>query len=320
MFALRLGIASLKQSSVPSFKSLGVLQAKKPIFTALRSLHTKPTQSRLSSSQSKKSLFDTFKSLQKRGFTVYNARRNNNLRNAFLFATTFSLATYFAMPYIYEYTPMSYFKKHPNHFIYSLIGLNTVVFGLWYLKYRNVRLYRTLEDYFIMDRQGSASNLPMILSTFSHQEPFHLLVNMGCLYSFSGTMLSVLGVPGFTSLYLISGVWSSLASMWYARAFGVGGRSLGASGAIAGVFTCFATLFPNAGVSFFFFPIPGGAITAAGLFAGYNVAGCMMRWGSFDYAAHLGGMGVGFIWGWVIKKYLERKEEERRNRLRRYGF
>lgn len=269
------------------------------------------------------SLRATFRTmLQKRTMTFqnYGRQRLSGLMGPLVFATAFSLVTYFAVPYLYQYTPLSYFKKHPTHLVWALIGMNTAVFGLWHLKFRNVRLYRTLENYFIMDRMGGASKWPMILSTFSHQEPFHLLVNMGCLYSFSGTMLSVLGVPGFTSLYLIAGVWSSMASLWYAHAFRNFGRSLGASGAIAGVFTCFATLFPSAGVSFFFFPIPGGAITAAGLFAGYNIAGCIMRWGSFDYAAHLGGMAIGALWGLGIKQKLERDERDRRNRLKRYGF
>lgn len=322
MYGLRLGISSFRgltqtgMSLKPLFRpNMSVLRT--PI---ARSIHHQVPKHALNPT-SMKSTFKTM--LQKRVISFQNYGRQtggNRLLKPFLFATVFSVVTYFAVPYIYQYTPMSYFKKHPSHLVWGLIGMNVAVFGLWYLKYRNVRLYRMMENYFIMDRLGGTSNWSMVLSTFSHQEPFHLLVNMGCLYSFSGTMLSVLGVPGFTSLYLISGIWSSMASLCYAQMFKNFGRSLGASGAIAGVFTCFATLFPTAGVSLFFFPIPGGAITAAGLFAGYNVAGCLLRWGSFDYAAHLGGMAIGTIWGIGIKQKLEREERERRDRLRRYGF
>lgn len=251
----------------------------------------------------------------------YNNTQNNIIK-PFIFVTVFSVATYFAMPYLFEYTPLSHFKRHPQHLVWTIMGLNAIVFGLWQIRYSNATLYKILENYFIMDRSALTrkSNWSLILSSFSHQEPFHLLVNMGCLYSFSGSMISMLGVTGFTSLYLISGVSASFFSLAYSQIFRYFGRSLGASGSIAGVFTAFATMFPTAGIAFFFIPIPGGASVAAGLFAAYNVAGCLFKWGSYDYAAHLGGMWVGFVWGMYLKWKVAKEEEERRSRLRRYGF
>ena len=269
----------------------------------------------------------TFRDLgRNRGNSGYQHPNYNNTENniikPFIFVTLFTIVTYFATPYIFKYTPMSYFNKHPQHLIWTILGLNAIVFGLWQIRYSNTLLYKTLENYFIMDRSALTrkSNLSMIFSSFSHQEPFHLLVNMGCLYSFSGTMISILGISGFTSLYLISGVWASFFSLAYSQIFRYFGRSLGASGSIAGVFTAFATFVPNAGISFFFIPVPGGAAVAAGLFALYNVAGCLLRWGSFDYAAHLGGMWVGFLWAMFLKWKAERQEKERRDKLRKYGW
>lgn len=246
----------------------------------------------------------------------------NNIIKPFIFVMLFTVGTYFVTPYLFEYTPMSYFKKNPQHLIWTILGLNAVVFGLWQIRYSNALLYKTLEKYFIMDRSAltRSSNWSLILSSFSHQEPFHLLVNMGCLYSFSGSMISMLGVTGFTSLYLISGAWASFFSLAYSQVFRYFGRSLGASGSISGVFTAFATMFPQAGIAFFFIPVPGGASVAAGLFALYNVAGCLLKWGSFDYAAHLGGMWVGFLWGMFLRWKVQKEEEERRNRLRKFGW
>lgn len=244
----------------------------------------------------------------------------NNIIKPFIFVTIFTVATYFIIPLLFDYTPLSYFKKNPSHLVWTIMGLNAIVFGLWQIRYSNSTLYKTLENYFIMDRSALSrkSNVSLILSSFSHQEPFHLLVNMGCLYSFSGTMISMLGITGFTSLYLISGVWASFFSLAYSQVFRNFGRSLGASGSIAGVFTAFATMFPKAGIAFFFIPVPGGACVAAGAFALYNIAGCLMRWGSYDYAAHLGGMWVGLLWGFFLKWKLEREEQERRDRLKSF--
>ncbi|KAG0689163.1 hypothetical protein C6P40_005464, partial [Pichia californica] len=267
----------------------------------------------------------TFTQLGRDGYRREEPHYNNvknNIIKPFIFVTLFTIATYFAMPYVFTYTPLSICKQNPQYLVWGIIGLNAAVFGLWQIRYSSTLIYRSLEKYFIMDRSAltRSSNWSLILSSFSHQEPFHILVNMLCLYSFSGSMISMLGVTGFSSLYLIAGAWSSFFSLAYSQIFRYFGRSLGASGSISGVFTAFATMFPNAGISFFFIPIPGGASVAAGLFALYNVAGCLMRWGSFDYAAHLGGMWVGFLWGMFLKWKVERDEQERRNRLRRLGF
>lgn len=267
----------------------------------------------------------THSQLGRNGYSYREPRYNNvqnNIIKPFIFVTIFTVATYFAIPFLFEHTPMSYFKTHPTHLVWTILGLNAIVFGLWQIRFSNAYLYKTLENYFVMDRSAltRTSNWSLILSSFSHQEPFHLLVNMGCLYSFSGTMISMLGITGFSSLYLISGAWASFFSLAYSQIFRYFGRSLGASGSIAGVFTTFATMFPNAGISFFFIPVPGGAAVAAGLFALYNVAGCLLKWGSFDYAAHLGGMWVGFLWGIFLKWKLEKQEEERRKKLRSYGW
>lgn len=73
---------------------------------------------------------------------------------------------------------------------------------------------------------------------------------------------------------------------------------MGASGAIFGVVTAFAVLFPNAGLYFMFIPFPikakyllpiiivGSLFLGVGHFSGDNIA----------HFAHLGGALVGFIW------------------------
>lgn len=269
--------------------------------------------------------FATFNQLGRNSYSRSGPNYNNvqnNIVKPFIFVTVFTIGTYFAMPYLFEYTPLKYFEKNPQYLIWAIMGINAIIFGLWQIRYSNSVLYKTLENYFIMDRSAltRTSNWSLLLSSFSHQEPFHLLINMGCLYSFSGTMISLLGVSGFSTLYLISGVWASFFSLAYSQIFRYFGRSLGASGSIAGVFTSFATMFPNAGIAFFFIPVPGGASVAAGLFALYNIVGCVFKWGSFDYAAHLGGMWIGLLWGLFLKWKIQKQEEERRAKLRRYGW
>ena len=60
-----------------------------------------------------------------------------------------------------------------------------------------------------------------------------------------------------------------------------------------------------------FIPIPGGAWM---LFLGttlWNAAGTVLRWGTFDYAAHLGIVGIAYGYWYNRKKQIRR----RRHRL-----
>lgn len=238
----------------------------------------------------------------KRSKPNFNNMQNNVWKPA-LFTLAFSVATYYGSPWLFNNTPLRYLKTHPAYLLYGMIGVNCVIFGLWQIKYQSSTLYRILNDYFLMDRSSLTRKTywSMIGSTFSHQEFFHLLINMGCFYSFATTMIRLMGVADFTSLYLISGCVGSLASMIFSFATKRYGCSLGASAAISGVFAAFTAMFPTASVAFFVFPIPGGAQTALALFTAYNLAGMVLRWSTFDFAAHLGGTLVGFIWGLQLK-------------------
>ncbi|QOU21335.1 hypothetical protein BRETT_001057 [Brettanomyces bruxellensis] len=233
----------------------------------------------------------------------------NNVVKPILYTIAFSAVTYFAMPYIFDNTPMKYFKTHKKYYLYGLIGLNVAVFGLWQLRFNGGRIYSFLEKYFLLDRSSLTrkSNVSMILSTFSHQEFFHLFVNMLCLYSFAISMVNIMGVSQFSSLYLISGCASSLASIIFSFVTKSYGCSLGASGAISAIFAAFTAIFPTANVALFIIPIPGGASTALALFTAYNVGGCIFRWSTFDFAAHLGGTIVGYLWGMQYKKKIKAK-------------
>ena len=82
-------------------------------------------------------------------------------------------------------------------------------------------------------------------------------------------------------------------------------------GALFGLFGCFSYLVPHAKMMFFIFPIPFGAwFTFLGLVT-WNVAGCALRWGSFDYAAHLGGSVMGILYGWLIAESIKKQREKR---------
>ncbi|CCE62936.1 hypothetical protein TPHA_0D03000 [Tetrapisispora phaffii CBS 4417] len=235
---------------------------------------------------------------------------NNSLGKVTLTAVALMTGIFFLSPYIFEYVPpFTHFKKNPTHLIYTLLGINAVVFMMW----QSPKSWRFLQRYMLLEKSNIYSKWSLIGSAFSHQEFWHLGMNMLALWSFGTSLATMLGVSNFFSLYMNSAIVGSLFSLWYPKIARIAmiGPSLGASGALFGVFGCFAYLFPKAKLLLFFFPIPGGAWVAFLGAVGWNLAGCVLRWGSFDYAAHLGGSAIGVFYGWYISK-IARQQRDRR--------
>ncbi|KAI5966961.1 uncharacterized protein KGF55_000370 [Candida pseudojiufengensis] len=241
----------------------------------------------------------------------YNRTSWDKLKKPLLFTIAFCVGTTFATPYLIDYTPLSIFKKYPQSIIWTIIGLNGIVFFMW----RIPQLQRFTMQYGILFKDNIQSPWTLLGSAFSHQSFAHFAINMLCFQSFAVTLVAVLGVSNFTILYLNSAVISSFASIAIPMLLGssLSVASLGASGAIFSVFGCFSYLFPASPVGLFFIPVPGGAWV---LFLGtviWNAAGTALRWGTFDYAAHLGGSIVGIAYGYYFNR--KRKEQIRKRRL-----
>ncbi|ODV60822.1 rhomboid protease PCP1 [Ascoidea rubescens DSM 1968] len=253
-------------------------------------------------------------------FNSGSDRRKNFIR-ATIFAILFMAASSFIVPKVVS-NVFPGLKRNPNLLIYGILGLNGIVFLLWRASASNARsfakLSQILNKVFLMN--SFKTNFPsMIFSTFSHQDFFHLLFNMLCLYSFGSSLVHIIGPSNFLTMYLNSGVFASwfslLASLFRLSATSAAIYSLGASGALFGVFGCFSYLLPSAGVSIFFFPIPGGAWNAFLLSNVGNVLGIVLKWGSFDYAAHLGGALLGCYYGYLIKKKHDERSRRRSSSL-----
>lgn len=259
---------------------------------------------------SKISITQQVRNMSFRGYNRYRFSdlQWKKLKNPTIFTVLFCAGTTLAVPFLFDNTPLSYLKRNPRVIIWGLMAINGAVFLAWKVPSLN----RYTMKYGIIFKDHIQSTGAMLGSAFSHQSFVHLAVNMLALYSFGTTLISYMGATQFTLLYLNSAVISSLASIAIPTLLRgpLAVASLGASGAVFGVFAAFAFLFPNAGISLFFFPIPGGAWT---LFLGssaWNAAGCILRWGVYDYAAHLGGSFIGFLYAFWFKR-------ERSQRLRK---
>lgn len=144
---------------------------------------------------------------------------------------------------------------------------------------------------------------------FIHIGVLHLLFNMWVLWDLGQLVERLLGPVGFLLLYVISGIGGSIASV----AWNTNVISAGASGAVFGVF--------GALMSFLVMrkdTIPPeilGSLRNSGLFflvinlvLGFSIKG-------IDMAAHLGGLGVGFVCGLILNQPILANDEVRRGRI-----
>ncbi|KAM9274831.1 LOW QUALITY PROTEIN: presenilin-associated rhomboid-like protein, mitochondrial [Cariama cristata] len=168
----------------------------------------------------------------------------------------------------------------------GIIAANVFVFCLWRLP----GMRRVMFTYFTSDPSSRALCSPMLLSTFSHFSLFHMAANMYVLWSFSSSIVSLLGCEQFIAVYLSAGVISTFVSYVAKMATGRFEPSLGASGAIMTVLAAVCTKMPEAKLAIIFLPMftftAGNALKAI---IAFDTAGLALGWRLFDHAAHLGG-------------------------------
>ncbi|XP_048659928.1 presenilins-associated rhomboid-like protein, mitochondrial isoform X1 [Marmota marmota marmota] len=174
----------------------------------------------------------------------------------------------------------------------GIIAANVLVFCLW----RVPSLQRTMMRYFTSNPASKVLCSPMLLSTFSHFSLFHMAANMYVLWSFSSSIVNILGQEQFMAVYLSAGVISNFVSYMCKVATGRYGPSLGASGAIMSVLAAVCTKIPEGRLAIIFLPMftftAGNALKAI---IAMDTAGMILGWKFFDHAAHLGGAVFG-IW------------------------
>nr|XP_010591278.1 presenilins-associated rhomboid-like protein, mitochondrial isoform X2 [Loxodonta africana] len=147
----------------------------------------------------------------------------------------------------------------------GIIAANVIVCCLW----RVPSLQRTMVRYFTSNPAST---------------------NMYVLWSFSSSIVNILGQEQFMAVYLSAGVISNFVSYMCKVATGRYGPSLGASGAIMTVLAAVCTKIPEGRLAIILLPMftftAGNALKAI---IAMDTAGLILGWRFFDHAAHLGG-------------------------------
>ena len=153
--------------------------------------------------------------------------------------------------------------------------------------------------------------------------PFHILFNMLMLWMFGGELERYWGPRAFLRYYLVCGVGGGVSAALLGVA--TGGMSaviptIGASGALFGLFVAYGMVFANRTVLMFLF-FPMRARTMALILIGINFFYLLSQPGSgVSHIAHLGGALAGFLYlkrAWRIGEfYRELRWKIRRRRFK----
>jgi membrane associated rhomboid family serine protease len=183
-----------------------------------------------------------------------------------------------------------------------VVRLLIVNFGVWLLQLAfGLAGSRFLMDLFALDPERTLPWRPWQIVTymFLHSAPYagtgwspmHILLNMLMLAMVGGATERALGPRRFLRLYLVAGMVGGILTLLPPfRAV-----TVGASGAVLGVMTAWALLYPNATVLLFFvLPVP--AIVVVIFLALFNLMSAAgSTGGGVSYIAHLGGMAAAFV-------------------------
>jgi len=147
---------------------------------------------------------------------------------------------------------------------------------------------------------------------FLHGGIFHIFFNMYALYLFGSELEAVWGEREFYKYYFICGIGAGLlTAISSPRSFV---PTIGASGAIFGILVAYGMLFPNRTIYLnLLFPIQAKYLVILygiiELIASFNHTS-----DGIAHFAHLGGMGIGFLYlkmDWKLGSFFERLKMKR---------
>ena len=142
----------------------------------------------------------------------------------------------------------------------------------------------------------------LLTSTFLHGNLLHMAANMYFLWLTGDNIEDALGRWRFLGLYLLCGIGASAVSLLFN--WGSEIPSLGASGAIAGLFAMYGLWFRHASLTFmiFIWQTKLTPIYYMLIWLGLNLFGMLVGGDGVDYWGHIGGFAVGMIIALLLRR------------------
>ena len=194
-------------------------------------------------------------------------------------------------------------RRHPRTPAVSvIIGLNVLVFLGWQAAAFAPGLQPFMMGNFLVSTAHIVHGFvwTLVTAAFSHNELWHLAINMFVLWSFGNVLEQLWGTRVFVFFYLVAAVVSSISHCAVSSILLGNGNipALGASGAVSGLLLAYALYFPRNKILLFgIIPIP--ALAGVLAFVGIDLWGLMAqsRGGGLPigHGAHLGGALAGAL-------------------------
>jgi rhomboid protease GluP len=188
---------------------------------------------------------------------------------------------------------------------YGIIGINVLVFlamaasGVSLLQPTGIDIIKWGANYSPLTLSGDWWRL--LSCVFVHIGIIHILFNMYALYMVGVYLEPMLGKTKFTVAYLCTGVFASLASIWW---HSEPVPSAGASGAIFGMYGVFLALLSTKLIPA---AVRNKLLQSIGIFIVYNLFYGLKPQSGIDNSAHIGGLLSGMVIGYLY--YLTMKKE-----------
>lgn len=193
---------------------------------------------------------------------------------------------------------------------FLIFNINALVFTLW----RAPSAWKTLNRFFLLSA-GHPRALSTLCNVFSHQDLTHFASNMAILYLVGLPLHDMIGRGNFTAVFLGTGVLASLGSLyWHVLTKNFTAATIGASGALFGVITCYLGLKERERLSVPFFPelkfeYETRYVAGALLVMEVGMALVMGKVTRIDYAAHITGMVTGYAAGRFLRTRAPESED-----------
>lgn len=200
------------------------------------------------------------------------------------------------------------FSKSNLYLTYGIIAINVLVFvlmvaeGINFFQPTGVDIIHWGANFGPLTLTGDWWRL--ITCVFVHIGIIHLAFNMYALYMVGVYLEPMLGKTKYIVAYLCTGVFASLASLWWHN---IPVPSAGASGAIFGMYGVFlaflsTNLIPK--------QIRKGLLQSIGVFIVYNLIYGMKS--GVDNAAHIGGLLSGLVIGYLYYMTMKGENAEKK--------
>lgn len=162
------------------------------------------------------------------------------------------------------------------------------------------------ENFVLFSSKILAAPWTIITYIFLHGNFSHLFFNMFALALFGSILEKIIGYKKFLVLFLVSGIFSGIASIFFYDAV------MGASGAIFGILGTLAILRPKMTVWVMYVPMP---MIVAIIFWGFlDIIGFFSPDG-IAHIGHLVGLFFGIIFGIKLRKKYKIPEKPKEKRI-----